>query len=263
MAQQTLLSAAGFDYKTSLFAQLPSWFDKKGCKFTEGPTDVYLYFSKACSCGKAKQSVSVGKTKGTERAAMLAAAVSRVHEKCQTAAAPQTDEEVIAVAQSEIARLNKAVNVQRQKATQFEAQSGLLKRKVADGQQLKTQAATDKRLKTIAKSKRAPIVRSNEEAFGAGMLSHRMLAPADLPGGVVPTLEYHCEGSHAKLLDVVLYLINRYHLTDEVAAVLCAGADNTNKYIVQRARAALADWELMVPGIRLLIVSRAVFVFTS
>jgi hypothetical protein len=210
MANQTILSGPGL-YKNSLLRSMPAWFDKKGCTFIEGATDVYLNFFQRCSRGEMKQSVYVGKTKRADRAAKLAAAVSKKHGICQTVDDPPTAEESIDVAQAEIARLDRAVTAQRKRAGKFEAEIGLLKRKHGEVKAYAAQVA----LKTTARKKRAPIVHSNEEAFGAGMLSHRLLAPAEQPGGVVQTLEYHCEGSRVKLLDIVTYLIKRYNLNAE------------------------------------------------
>jgi hypothetical protein len=241
MSQQTRLSEKGMA-RAGMFAQMPGWFDRHASTFSESPNNVHLTFAKPCVCGKAQQTVWVGKAKGGEKAKKLAAAVVKHHANCQqTSAVPQDPEKLIAVAQAEIARLDKAVVAQRKRAGQFEDENGLLQRKLQQGEAAQVKQSVQKRLKTQAAIARAPIVDSNQEAFGKGLLSHHLLAKAETPGGIVATLEYHCEGSHAKLLDIVTYLISRYDLSDEVAAQLGAGADETNKHIVQRARAALQE----------------------
>ena len=43
--------------------------------------------------------------------------------------------------------------------------------------------------------------------------------------GIVKTLEFHCEGSEAKLLDVVCALIKKYKLQDAVAGYCGASTE--------------------------------------
>jgi hypothetical protein len=127
---------------------MPPWFDKKGCTLIEGLTDVYLNFSWRCSCGETKQSVCVGKAIGVDKAAKLAAAFVKKRGTCQGVATTQTAEEAIAAAQAEIVRLDKAVVAQKKRAGQFDAENGVVNRKVAEGKALKADAAVEKRLKT-------------------------------------------------------------------------------------------------------------------
>jgi hypothetical protein len=118
MAHQTKLSAAGL-YQDGLLAQMPPWFKRKGCEFTESPGTVYLTFAAPCSCGRDKQSVYVGKAKGTDKAKKLADGVITHHAMCQEQTTALDPEQVLAVAREEIVRLEKALNKQRGSASQF------------------------------------------------------------------------------------------------------------------------------------------------
>jgi hypothetical protein len=226
MSQQTRLSEKGMA-RAGMFAQMPGWFDRHASTFSESPNNVHLTFAKPCVCGKAQQTVWVGKAKGGEKAKKLAAAVVKHHANCQqTSAVPQDPEKLIAVAQAEIARLDKAVVAQRKRAGQFEDENGLLQRKLQQGEAAQVKQSVQKRLKTQAAIARAPIVDSNQEVTMSNNLawlpSQWYSRVATIPPGVSA-------------------FARRLSLSDEVAAQLGAGADETNKHIVQRARAALQE----------------------
>jgi hypothetical protein len=241
MAMQTHLSKEGM-YKDGLFQKMPSWFDRKGCTFTENAKNVYLNFPKPCSCGASKQTAYVGTTKGPARAAKLAECFEKKHSKCApTIPQSMSTEDVLAASAAEITRLDRALAVQKRKNTEFEAQNGVLKRKVDQGESDRATLRIQKRLKSIVEGNMVQIDPQNSEEFKSGMKSHCMIAKAEKPGGILATIEHWCGGSHAKLLTVVLDLIKRYDLEGEVAAELGAGADTIHKYIVERLRAALHE----------------------
>ena len=113
MAKQTLLSVPGMQ-RDALLAQMPPWYRPNPTRpYTRSKTDVYLNFD--CPCGQRKQNIYVGKAKGPELAAKLAAAIIKEHEACQTPAAapPESAEESIAQSKAEIQRLEKALGQQR------------------------------------------------------------------------------------------------------------------------------------------------------
>ena len=52
-------------------------------------------------------------------------------------------------------------------------------------------------------------------------------------------MEYWCEGSQLKALDLVMSMLKCWKLQELVAARIGATCDKTNAYIVARAKAAL------------------------
>jgi hypothetical protein len=148
MATQTLLSAKGM-YKSSLMRMMPPWFDRMGCSFTEGKLNVHLNFT--CTCGDVQQTVYVGKALDVDKPAKLATAVKKKHDGCHVSlnAAPVPPEELLAVAHAEIQRLDKAVTSQRRKTEQFEAENGLLKRKVDEARDEHETLMSQKRVKSM------------------------------------------------------------------------------------------------------------------
>ena len=221
----------------------PPWFVRDGCTFTKSTGKIHLNFSQPCSCGKRQQTVSVGNSRGVERAEKVGATLVRLHGEHQvqttTAAAPATGEEVFNQQVAEIERLEKALKVQRAASAEFEHQAGLYKRKAAEFDATAAKTATAKRVKTGRDNKSEPIVRENQTAFGEGVRSSKMLGTRGV--GIIKVMEDQCEGSEAKLLDIVCDLIRRYELEDAVAAHLGASTESTAQYIVKRARAALAE----------------------
>lgn len=232
---------------TALLQCTPSWFVRVGTTFTKGTGKIYLNFAKACvnpHCAKPRQqTISVGQSHGLELAQKVGVAVEARHGSCQgntaTAAAPATGEEVFRRQVAEIERLEKALRVQRAASAEFEHQAGVNKRKAEAFDAAGTKTAHAKRVKTGRDNKSEPIVRENQTAFGEGVRSTKMLGTRGV--GIVKVMEDHCEGSEAKLLDVVCDLIRRYNLEDAVAAHLGASTESTAQYIVKRARAALAE----------------------
>ena len=231
-----------------LLADMPCWFQKQGCVISEPKGNVNLTFRCPCSSkesGLITQTVYIGKkTDVKEIASALATAVSRKHEGCHIS---KTDVDDLSQCKAEIQRLEKALAKQQRQTAQFEADNGLLKRKVEQGQAAEAQIVTAKRLKTSAVNKRQPIDTANQTDFKYGMKSHVMIGPKDTaatrghPTFILDTFEYHCEGSERKLLTVVLDIISRYNLEDDVVGALGAATESTAAYIVQRARSALQE----------------------
>ena len=249
MAKQQKLSAPAM-HRAALYAQMPSWFDRDST-FTTSPDRVHLAFVKPCVCGERKQSVYVGKAQGPELAAKLAAAVDRKHKTCHgqttTAAAPPESALALSQLQATIHDLERQLKRQKRKADDFEAQNAALVSKVSKGCAARSAMSTAKRLKTAAINKRQPIDSANQTEFGVGMKGHVMVGPKSdrdersQPTFIVDTLEYHCQGSERKLLDVVLDIVRRYSLEDAVLGQLGAATESTAAYIVGRARASLQE----------------------
>jgi hypothetical protein len=243
--KQTLLPSKEEQHKAALLSQMPSWFDKGSCTFTEPVSNVQLNFRCPCStreCGTVQRKIWVGKKVGAERAAEIARVVRKEHDKCQGAVTAQPAEEAL---QQEIVRLEKALAAQSKRSSEFEAANGLLKRKADQAQAAQADALVAKRVKTFAANKRQPIDSANQTGFKPGMKSHVMLGPKDYEPGqptfIIDTLEYHCSGSERKLLTIVLDLIKRYGLADAVVGALGAATESIAGYIVKRARAALQE----------------------
>ena len=118
--------------------------------------------------------MSVGNSRGVERAEKVGATLVRLHGEHQvqttTAAAPATGEEVFNQQVAEIERLEKALKVQRAASAEFEHQAGLYKQKATkfDAAATKTEYSHGKRVKTGRDNKSEPIVRENQTAFGEG-----------------------------------------------------------------------------------------------
>ena len=120
--------------------------------YTKSVGRIHLNFSQPCSCGQRQQSVSVGNSRGVERAEEVGATLVGLHGEYQvktaTAAAPATSEEVSNQQVAEIERLEKALKVQRAALAGFEHQAGLYKQKATkfDAAATKTEYSHGKRL---------------------------------------------------------------------------------------------------------------------
>ena len=137
--------------------------------YTKSVGRIHLNFSQSYSCGQRQQSVSVGNSRGVERAEKVGATLVRLHGEHQvqtaTAAAPATGEEVFNQQVAEIERLEKALKVQRAASAEFEHQAGLCKRKAAEFDAAATKTATAKRVKTAHSKKRCDIDPTNRTPF--------------------------------------------------------------------------------------------------
>ena len=96
---------------------MPPWFVREGSAVkSKGVKDVNVNFAKPCAgCKMRQQTVSVGKSKGLEKAEKIGAAVARRHEKChQTVPAPAPNPEAAFLqSQAEIERLERELTKQR------------------------------------------------------------------------------------------------------------------------------------------------------
>lgn len=242
MAKQKHLSQSQSQI-AALLQCAPPWFVRDGCTFTKSTGKIHLNFAKACSCGRRQQTVPIGNSRALERAEKVGAALGRTHNEHQTAtvtaSAPATGEEVLQQQAADIERLKKALKVQRAASSEFEHQAGVNKRKAEAFEAARTKTAIDKRVKTAKDNKAQPIDHDNQTPFGKGVRSSKMLGTRGV--GIVQVMEEHCEGSQAKLLDIIKDLIGRYKLQDAVAAHLGASTESTAQYIVKRARAALKE----------------------
>ena len=241
--KQRKLSKVGLE-KDNLLAQMPTWLDKANCKIYCGAADVQMTFHCRCSTTAAKtiqRKIYVGKKVGVERARHIGALIAKEHNDCWAAPAPlKTAQEMFEHSNSEIERLEKALSVQRARAEEFEADNGLLKRKLEQTVDIRTANSQRKRQTTNAVLRQAEIDSSNQEPWGENMASYTMTATSkDKPSGIVQTMEYWCEGSQLKALDLVMSMLKRWKLQELVAARIGATCDKTNAYIVARAKAAM------------------------
>ena len=209
---------------------------------SKGVKDVNVNFAKPCAgCKMRQQTVSVGKSKGLEKAEKIGAAVARRHENChQTVPAPAPNPEAAFLqSQAEIERLERELTKQRQRAFNFERDCGMLKRKFNESEHAVNELRKAKGLKTWHDNKRCAIDPANRTPFGVGVRSAKMRGERGT--GIEELLEVHCEGSEAKLLDVVYAIIGKYHLQAQVKGHFGITVDATNAYIVGRAKAALKE----------------------
>ena len=120
--------------KDDLLAQMPSWLDKVNCTVQCTAADVQMTFHCNCSTTATKtiqRKIYVGKKVGVERARHIGALIAKEHDHCWAAPAPlKTTQEMFEASNREIERLEKALSVQRARAEKFEADNGLLKRKL-------------------------------------------------------------------------------------------------------------------------------------
>ena len=239
MSQQKLPTPC---HHAAMLQFAPPWFQRVGSTVKKkGTKDVNVNFAVACSgCKKKQQTISVGSSNGLAKATLIGDAIKRAHDQCQvitpSCTAPQ---DPFLASTAEIERLEKELGQQRRQMDEFQRENGQLKRTAEQARLNKQQQSTAQRLKTGKDNKAQPIVRDNQTPFGKGVRSSKMLGTRGV--GIVKVMEDHCEGSEAKLLDVVCDLIRRYNLEDAVAAHLGASTESTAQYIVKRARAALAE----------------------
>ena len=187
--------------RAALYDRMPPWFDRNN-NYTTSKDTIHINFSSPCSCGKSQQPIYVGKAVGTALADKLAKAVVRVHGPChQTASDPtkSVDTAPIQQAQTQIADLEKQLARQQRLAADFEAQNALLLKQIEGMRGAQQQVRQAKRLKTDADHKTIPIDSANQTEFGTNVRSQKMCAVGDRPTGIIQTLEFHCEGSQAKL----------------------------------------------------------------
>jgi hypothetical protein len=229
--------------KAALFQRAPPWFRVDGATYTTSKGKVHINFAKPCSCRKRQQTVTVGKACGLERAELVGEALKRRHGEHQvqtaTAAAPATDEEVSNRQVAEIERLEKALKVQRAASAEFEYQAGMNKRKFNESEHAVDELRKAKGIKTMHDNKRCAIDPANRTPFGAGVKSAKMRGERGT--GIEELLEVHCEGSEAKLLDIVYAIIEKYKLKAQVKGHFGITVNQTNAYIVARAAAALQE----------------------
>ena len=242
MAKQKHLSQSQSQI-AALLQCAPPWFARDGCTFTKSAGRIHLNFAKACSCGRRQQTVNVGNSRSLERAEKVGAALAKSHNEHQpatvTASAPKTGEEVLQQQATDIERLEKALQVQRVASAEFEHQAGVNKRKAEAFDAAGTKTAHAKRVKTAKEKKRQDINPTNRTAFGEGVRSAKMRGERGT--GIEEMLEVHCEGSEAKLLDIVYAIIGKYNLQAQVKGHFGITVDATNAYIVGRAKAALKE----------------------
>ena len=96
-----------------------------------------------------------------------------------------------------------------------------------------------KRVKTAKGNKRCEIDPTNRTPFGETVRGAKMRGERGT--GIEEMLEVHCEGSEAKLLDIVYAIIGKYKLQAQVKGHFGITVDATNAYIVGRAKAALKE----------------------
>ena len=214
-----------------------------GATYTTSKGKVHINFAKPCSCGRRQQSISVGKLHGLERAEAVRAALERIHGQCHdkpTETAPaETAEAIVQRRQQEIERVAKELSVQKAKAAEFEHQAGLFKRKAALFDEGKAKESTGKRVRTWHDNMRLPIDPANRTAFGDGVLSSKMCG--DRGTWICGILEEHCQGSEAKLLEIVYSIVKRYNLREQVTRYLGYSIDLTNAFIVDRMASIMSE----------------------
>jgi Skp family chaperone for outer membrane proteins len=224
--------------KAALLAKCPSWLDRKSCALSESGNAVTLTFHCPCKTKKVQQALYLGQ--GMKRLTSETAIAVRLAEKMQEAHGHHNNTREAPDPQGQLQQLKHTVSSQKRKLTMMQTDLAAAERKVAKAADAVKNQTERKRQETRAESRRIDIDPAKKEPLSAADLSTAKLSKAS---GILDTVKYWAQGSAVAVLQLVMMLIKSFGpafgLESQVAAELGAELDQTNQYIVDRARASL------------------------
>ena len=133
-------------------------------------------------------------------------------------------------------QLQHTIAAQKRKLARVEGELSKAQIKVAKGECAQKSQTERVRQESRAEKRRVEIDPSNKEPLSATKLSTAKLSEGT---GIMDTVKYWARGSAVAVLQLVMILISSFGLESEVAAELGAQLDETNQYIVNRAKNSL------------------------
>ena len=234
MPQERIESAAERQRKNVLLSRTPSWLDRRSCTLTERPDGRNInlyYYCPGCSPDKKLpcHTVYLGKY-GAKLSAEQKAII--ICEKIQDSHGKHNDShEAPELATQQ--RLQNDVKATKRKLTTAQCLLAEAERQVQRSKPAVAAVTEQKRQVSRAESRRVDIDPENKEKVSADDLSTAKLASVT---GLIDTVKYWAQGSVAAVLQIVMMLITTFGLESQVAAELSAELDETNQYIVNRAK---------------------------
>ena len=228
--------------QAALMKPMPAWLHREEACVKETGTHLQVTFR--CKCRASKQQVSVRLKKGESpdaAAIRLAELVNGRHGACALPTPPLDEMSLLEVAAESVKRLanisSDCKDLKRRKV-HLAATNELLHAKVQQGEAAVKVLTEVKRLKSMGAKRRMEWDPVDASCFDKHSKCKAMNATEH---GLEDTLKYWCQGSKAKLLQLILAVIQRHDLKEQVLLELCGTSDATNTYIVQQARSALAE----------------------
>jgi hypothetical protein len=222
--------------RKGLLAQMPSWLDREACTISENSSNINVSFRCPCRDQRvASQTVYIGKMTDVQQLAVkLASAVQGKHGLHN--GTPEAPEEEHAAAGERAEVLQSELRSVKRKLTVAENQVAQADVKALRADAAQQSARQARRIESVNENRRQDIDPENLEPLSTEDKSTALNAPRS---GLLSCIKLWSRGSIAAVLQLVMALVHHFKLQEQVAGELGLRQNETDRYIVDRARDAL------------------------